>query len=229
MRYILSAFLAAALFVGYEFIDLSKKLATANALAQALKASNMKLTKRNKALVTKAKHVHKRVSNRRIKRTKANLKKVQAKFATAGAKMAPFLGIPVVVGATAYDINDYCSEIDEMEQFEYELFGDLALSDYNKTVCGVDVEAKLQATASSVTQSYEKVLQEFNDQEKSASNYWSQKYKESTKFLEKESQTFNAYWDEKYAQTLKYLSEQNSTLLPFWKQEYEAFRGDGEE
>jgi len=231
MKYIQSAFLAFVLFTGYGLFDMYKKLATASALAETLKASNMKLSKKNKALtannkklIAREKHIHKKITQRRAKLTKANLKRAQKKLATAGAKMAPYLGMPVVVGATAYDINEYCSNIDEMEQFEYELFGDVTLSNYDKTVCGVDVQGKLQQTARDVTHSYDAVLKSFNKQNHQASLYWSRKYRESTQFLTHENKHFNQFWNEKYSKTAKYLSEQNDGAVSFWKDEYEDLK-----
>lgn len=147
MKYILGVVLAFVLAVGYSFFDIYKKLSAANTLADTLKAKNIKLAKQNaalntnnKKLIAKQKRIHKKISKRRQKLTLANINRAKKKLATAGAKMAPFLGIPIVIGATVYDINDYCSDIDEMEKFEYDLFGNVALSKYDKTVCGINIE-----------------------------------------------------------------------------------------
>jgi len=226
MRYILSAVLAFILFTGYGLFDMYKKLATANALADTLKASNMKLSKKNKVLktnnkklVAREKHIHKRITERRTKLTKTNLKKAQKKLATAGAKMAPFLGIPVVVGATAYDINEYCSNIDEMEKFEYDLFGDIALSNYDKTVCGVDIEKQLMLTANGVSNSYDNLISDFNKNTAYASVYWKQRLQETASAMSDENTQFKKYYAEQYIKTSTYLSKQNKDIAPFWKQQ----------
>ena len=229
MKYILSIVIAFMLFAGYGLFDAYKKLASVDAMTQALKASNMKLTKKNKALTTqnkklvaREKHIHKRITERRTKLTKANLHKAQKKLVTAGAKMAPFLGMPVIVGATAYDINDYCASIDEMEQFEYELFGDKALSNYDKTVCGVDVEKQLELTAKGVNNSYKGLLNNFNQNTAYASVFWKQRLQESAKMIENESKQMKIYYAEEYLKLAKYFAEKNNAVVPFGREQVRA-------
>jgi len=224
MKYILSATLAFVLFAGYGLFDVYKKLATANALTELLKASNLKLTQKNKTLTTqnkklvaREKHIHKKITKRRAKLTKANLRKAQKKLTTAGAKMAPFLGIPIVVGATAYDINEYCANIDDMEKFEFDLFGDEALSNYDKTVCGVDVDKQLELTASSVNNSYNSLLYSFNQNKAYASTFWKQRLHETANAIEHENAQVKEYYAKRFISTSNYLAEQNSNIAPFWK------------
>ena len=133
--------------------------------------------------------------------------------------MAPFIGIPVVVGAIAYDINDYCSQIDEMERFEYELFGDATLSNYDKTVCGVDVEQQLRLTANGVNNSYNSLIHSFNQNAAYASVFWKQKLQETANVMSKESAQFKKYYAEQFIETSTYLSKQNKDIAPFWKQQ----------
>lgn len=226
MKYITIGLSIIVLLAGIGLLDVYKKLSTANALAEALKSSNMKfekqnktLKKQNKKLIAREKHIHKKITERRKKLTLAKLKKAKTKLLTAGAKMTPFLGMATIVGATGYDIKSYCNEIDEMEQFEYELFPSKNLARYDKTVCGVDYQLQLEQTASSVKQNYNDILVSFNKQQQNASLYWFNRYKELARNLEKENTQFADYYKKKYEKIARALAEQdkqNNRTISFW-------------
>lgn len=226
MKYITAGLFITILLAGIGLLDVYKKLSTANALAEALKSSNMKfeqknkaLKKQNKKLIAREKHIHKKITERRKKLTQAKLKRVKTKLLTAGPKMTPFLGMATIVGATSYDIKSYCNDIDEMEQFEYELFPSKDLARYDKTVCGVDYQLQLEQTANGVKQSYADVLVGFNKEQKNASLYWSNRYKEVARNLEKENTQFANYYQKKYQQIVHSLAEQdkqNNQTISFW-------------
>jgi len=174
MKYIIAVLLSIIIFLGIElnntYNEISKLGSVIDNLKitnEKLKVSNKKLNSKNKALIKKQQKIQTKLAQRRKKVTAANLKKAQRKFASAGAKMIPFLGIALITGATAYDINEYCKEIDEMEKFEYELFGSVELSNYDRTICGIDVEKKLDATETKIKSEYNKTLKTFNKEKDS--------------------------------------------------------------
>lgn len=111
-----------------------------------LTANNSKLKKSKKQLIAKQRTIHKRMKTQRKKFTKKLLLRTEAKLASAPTKAVPLIGIPIIIGMTANDINAYCEDIKVMKEFENSLFG---VVENNTTIeeekiCGMNVEKELK-------------------------------------------------------------------------------------
>jgi len=167
MKYIIIILFSGIIFLGVELRNTYNEISKLGSVIDNLKVSNTKLKTKNKTLITKQQKIHNKIIKRRQSLSTANIKKAKRKLASAGAKMIPFLGIAVITSATAYDIKDYCKDIDEMEKFEYDLFGSKDLANYDKTVCGIDVEEKLAETEIEIESQYNQTLKAFNEEKDS--------------------------------------------------------------
>lgn len=185
IRYIITGGLGLALSIGsYSLYDMYKKLELANGLADNLKMKNLSLTNENKQLKTKntnltkknnqlvkrEQNIKKKISQRHKRLTNRNLMKIRNKFATAGTKMTPVVGIGLIAGATAYDINEYCNDINEMQEFENELFGNSKLIGNNEELCGVNVEKRLTETGDQVQKKFIDAVNQIKNKSTNISN-----------------------------------------------------------
>lgn len=119
----------------------------------SLRKDNEQLAKKNKALSNsnnQLKNRHAMIKSRIIERNKkvnsTTIARMTKKMATAPARMVPILGIGVTATTTANDIHDSCNDMAETLKFEQELFGN-SKPISTQTLCGVDVERKLQESA----------------------------------------------------------------------------------
>ena len=119
------------------------KLAKKN---KEISSSNKKLTTRNKALTTRLADIKSRIKARNKKVNSTTATRMAKKMATAPARMVPIVGIGLTATTTANDIHDSCTDMADIKRFEQNLFGDSEPLG-TETLCGVDVERKLQESA----------------------------------------------------------------------------------
>ncbi len=167
----------------------NKQLDTKN---KKITTKNKNLNTRNKKFVARQNKMHKKFTAHRKKLTNLRIKKARNKLLLSGAKMAPFMGISVIVGETALDIKDYCDGINEMEKLEADLFGG-DVAHQNDAICGIDVEAELTRKA------------------KDVSMYWNDKYQDSSDYLYKLGDSVQDYWNQKYDDATELFSEDNDS------------------
>jgi hypothetical protein len=111
-----------------SFTYMSNKIATLNALIGTLEAGSALLSTKNKRLVSQRNKTKRLVKSHRVGVTKRSLKRAAKKMAKAGATMLPFAGIAIVAAATADDIHDLCTDIQEARDLEQSLYGETVSS-----------------------------------------------------------------------------------------------------
>ena len=136
----------AALFVGgviYNVIDEALESATGLATetgkqrkeADDLKRKNRKLKDRMARL--------RKVTSDSVKRTVDRSAKAAVRaVATAPGKALPYVGTAVVVGATAWEIDDYCNTIRDMKAIQQEIDPSESFSKEEQRVCGMKVPTR---------------------------------------------------------------------------------------
>ncbi len=186
-----------------------------------LSNKNKTLLKQNKKYIAAWKKMRAKYKNRRARLTRQKLIRANKKLISAAPKMIPFAAIPVVVAATTYDIKSYCDEIDEMEKFEYELFGEAAPVDEDDKICGINVEAQLQETANSITGQYENILMGMQQEYQRDKAFWSEIFDEARREIEAKGYSIKSSFYESLESTTKYLEEENNETAQFWKDLFE--------
>jgi hypothetical protein len=86
---------------------------------------NKKLSSQNSKLSQNQKRIRAGVISHRQKMTKTLISRGKSKIASAPAKAIPFLGTATIIAMTTLEIQSYCDDIKEMDNFEKELFGSL--------------------------------------------------------------------------------------------------------
>ena len=205
----------------YSKMTLKKKTKTLTQTNSKLNSKNKMLKNSNLALTNRQKMIKNKITMQRKKIVTRSLLRSRNKLATAGAKMAPFIGIPIVVGAVTLDINDYCSDIEDMETFEYDLFGTPDLKGSEDRICGIDTEKQLDDIANSVNQSYGSLLTSLNHAQDDASQYWSQKLKETKGYFHDISKESKDFWRTSYIKTIISFQKQSKDTSHFWGDIYD--------
>lgn len=142
-----------------SFTYMWNKIATLNALIGTLEAGsallstkNKKLNAKNNQLVSQRNKTKRLVKSHRIGVTKRSLKRATKKMAKAGATMLPFAGMAVVVAATADDIDDLCSDIQDARDLERELLGETVSSTTQEDAyCHEAIDEELSRIADEVS------------------------------------------------------------------------------
>ncbi len=180
----------------------NKKLTTKN---KKLTTKTKNLDTKNKKFVARQNKMHKKFTTHRKKLTSLKIKKARNKLLLSGAKMAPFMGISVIVGETALDIKDYCDGINEMEKLEADLFGNAVVHEDND-ICEWNVEALLANKA------------------KDVSSYWNDKYQDSSDYLYELGDSAQNYWSQKYDDATKLFSEDNNGTWDYLPNYYDEIK-----
>ena len=202
-------------------ITLKKKTKTLTQTNNKLKSKNKMLKNSNLALSNRQKMIKNKITMQRKKIVTRSLNRSKKKLATAGAKMAPFLGIPIVVGAVTLDINDYCSDIKDMETFEYDLFGTPELKDSEYRICGIDTEKQLDDIANSVNQSYGSLLNSLNHAQDDTRKFWKSKLNETKGYFHNISEESKDFWRTSYMKTIMSLEKQSEETSHYWGDIYD--------
>jgi len=231
MKLLLSVFIALILLLGSGLIYTYNKLSDLYPTIEALRMKNSnllrkntkltnektKLSKKNKKYIANRNSMRSKYKNRRIRLTNQKIMRANKKLISAAPKMIPFVSIPVIVAATSYDIKSYCDEITEMEKFEYELFGEATPVNADDKICGIDVEAKLQQSANSITGQYENILMRMQKEYQRDKMYWSETFDDAKKEVEDKGYSIKSGFSESMESTANYLEEENKKTAKFWK------------
>jgi hypothetical protein len=155
--------------MGREMVALSNKSDALKKHNDSLTKDNKKFRKKNGILVEKEKHLRKKNAqliekNRNLVNKFAEVKRkvvswnksditrkmhrAERKLASAPARMLPIAGTAVVVGLTAYEINELCEDVKKINKFESGLFkedsDDVHVGQHESdSICGLDIESKL--------------------------------------------------------------------------------------
>jgi hypothetical protein len=182
-----------------DLISMNEVLKTSNMKItknnNQLKTKNKKLIQKNNKLVNRERKIHQSIKARRKKLTSIKLSRAKTKLITAGTKMTPILGISAIIAATTYDIKNYCDDISEMEQFEYNLFGDKNLKSTNNKICGINIEEKLNYTGENIKNIHTKFINSMKRQYNVTEDYWKGKTKKFAKAVDKSNKEIVEYWD----------------------------------
>jgi len=230
MKFLLSILIALVLLLGSGLVYTYNKLSSLYPTIESLKLRNSTLLKKNtklsnknktllkqnKKYVANRKKMRAKYKNRRVKLTRQKLMRANKKLISAAPKMLPFTAIPVVVATTTYDIKSYCEEIDEMEKFEYELFGETTPVDEDDKICGINVEAKRQETANSVTGQYTDILMSMQQEYHRDKVFWSEIFAEAKREIADKGYSIKSSFYESLENTTKYLEEENNETAQFW-------------
>lgn len=223
MKLLLSASIVLILLLGSGLAYTYNKLSNLYPTIAALKTQNKTLTKQKNKLQSDRKKMRSKYKERRARLTKQKLARANKKLISAAPKMVPFVAIPIVVAATSYDIKGYCDEINEMEHFEYELFGESTPSSVDNKICGVDVEAELQKSANSITSQYENALVEIQKEYQDEKEFWSETLNNAKEEIIRKGYDIQSGFSESLEGTAKYLSEENEKTSNFWNDLYDDF------
>ena len=136
--------------------DLRKSNSSLSKRNQGLQHRNGQLAERNKGLRTKITKTKEKVISRNRSVVTRKMQRAGRKLAAVPARMLPFAGTAVVVTFTAYEINELCKDVDEINEFESSLFGadneNLPLGEHDSgSICGVDIEKDLMPVAEKQT------------------------------------------------------------------------------
>lgn len=105
-------------YMGNQIATLNSQIATLTDIKAALTAKNRKLTDKNKKLVAQRNATKKAITNNRKRVAKRSLSRASKKIAKASGAMIPFAGITVIAAATADDIRDLCTDVEEAQNLE---------------------------------------------------------------------------------------------------------------
>ena len=133
------------------------------------------------------------------------------------------MAIPVVVAATSYDIKIYCDEIKEMEQFEYDLFGETTPANVDDRICGIDVETQLQQSAVNITNRYDNILKSVQEEYQQDRLFLNQTMNEAKDEIVNKGYSIQSSFYESLESTSKYLSEESENASKFWNEQYDNF------
>jgi Tfp pilus assembly protein PilE len=170
--YVVVIIACAATYLAYENFRLRTDMAATAAMLKSLandvstfKKTNGKLIKKNKELSNSNKKllnrhasIKSRIKARNKKVNSITMSRIAKKFATAPSRMVPLLGIGITVTTTANEIHDSCNDMSDRLAFEQVLFGNAASLE-SETLCGVDVESKLQESALVIDADMKKLLE----------------------------------------------------------------------
>lgn len=114
-----------------SFTYMVNKIANLSVLVGTLEAGNALLNKNQKklkakniSLVSQQQKTKQLVRDHRSKVTTRSIERASKKMAKAGASMIPIAGIAIVAAATADDIQDLCSDIEDVRNLEQSLNGE---------------------------------------------------------------------------------------------------------
>lgn len=149
MKIIILILITAVLMMGIGLKFAYDEISTLNQSIVMLKNSNVKLKRKNKKLQNKQKAIKKKIVQRRKRIINRNFRRAEKQIAKAPLKMVPWVGIPVIIAMTSFEVKEYCEDIKEIKCFENDLFGidQNVTSDKEKKICGMDVEAELKPMA----------------------------------------------------------------------------------
>jgi len=105
-------------YLGNQIAVLNSQVSALKALKAALTTEKQKLTNKNKKLVAQQNATKQAVRDNRKRVAKRSLSRASKKIAKAGGAMIPFAGITVVAAATADDIHDLCTDIEDARKLE---------------------------------------------------------------------------------------------------------------
>ncbi len=208
MKIIIGTFFTFIILVVFAINYMNNKIGNLINLADSLKTSNVKLTKQNKKLhklntkltktnkklIARKKHIHNRITKRRKKLTSMKLSKIKDKLITAGPKMTPIIGISTIIASTTYDVNNYCKEIEEMENFEYQLFGDQNIKKDKNKICGVNVKNELEQTGKNVKDEYNVFIKSLKKEYEVTEGFWTTKINDFSDAVDKNNNQVSKYW-----------------------------------
>lgn len=107
-----------------KIVNLSALVGTLEAGNALLNKKHKKLKAQNTSLVSQQKKTKQLVKDHRSKVTTRSMKRASKKMAKASASMIPIAGIAIVAAATADDIQDLCSDIEDARNLEQRLNGE---------------------------------------------------------------------------------------------------------
>lgn len=142
-------------------LDYKNKVSNLEKKNKQLKTKNDTLNKKQKKFKDKMKDRRKAIISR-------NIKRAEKKLASAPTKMIPLIGIPVIIGMTASDVEAYCNDIEEFKKFENDIFDytEESLIDENKKICGMTEEE----IKKHINTQYDNVVAEVDTQSTNISN-----------------------------------------------------------
>ncbi|MBT3280392.1 MAG: hypothetical protein HOF69_03985 [Campylobacteraceae bacterium] len=142
MKYFVYILIIIIISLGILLKNTFDDLSFVNAKFNIQKKTANNLHKKNKALISQKNKIRTKLKDRRKHIIQKHLRRSEKKIALAPTKMIPFVGMPLIITMTAYDIKESCDDIKEFKVFEKDICN-IAYDNNNDTeddICGLNID-----------------------------------------------------------------------------------------